>query len=84
MKPHKHADLIKAWADGAEIEWKDRDGFWEVGEPSWNVDSEYRIKPIKSNVEILLESAIQQLRGRYLSMEEETLVAILRSYRAPA
>ncbi len=22
-KPHKHAELIKAWADGAEIEWFD-------------------------------------------------------------
>ena len=22
MKPHKHAEIIKAWADGAEIEWK--------------------------------------------------------------
>jgi hypothetical protein len=22
MKPHKHAELIKAWADGAEIERK--------------------------------------------------------------
>ena len=26
MKPHKHAELIKAWADGAEIQWKDADG----------------------------------------------------------
>ena len=22
MKPHKHAELIKAWADGAEIEYR--------------------------------------------------------------
>ena len=50
MKPHKHAELIKAWADGAEIEhrcltepffehWHEFDGCWE-GE-----DWEYRIKP---------------------------------------
>ena len=29
MKPHKHAELIKAWADGAEIEYKSKvDGVW--------------------------------------------------------
>ena len=47
MKPHKHAELIKAWADGAEIEvltpstseWND------VSEPLWIADQEYRIKP---------------------------------------
>jgi len=49
---HKHAELIKAWADGAEIEaryekatgwtdWKTEDGgfVWYIG------GAEYRIKP---------------------------------------
>lgn len=48
MKPHKHAELIKAWADGAEIEeqfdgrgWEEfDDGHW-MEEDGW----EYRIKP---------------------------------------
>lgn len=47
--PHKHAELIKAWADGAEIQcrrhsscdWTDLVG----GSPSWFHDWEYRIKP---------------------------------------
>jgi hypothetical protein len=53
MKPHKHAELIKAWADGAEIEqryvletcnletkeWHRFDDYWE------NYGWEYRIKP---------------------------------------
>lgn len=48
MKPHKHAELIKAWADGAEIErcgigslgpWTLHDGAWDVAE---NYD--FRIK----------------------------------------
>lgn len=51
MKPHKHAELIKAWADGAVIESRDR---WTVNadwrattNPSWSGDIwEYRIKPI--------------------------------------
>lgn len=46
MKPHKHAELIKAWADGAEIqyrlspeeEWKD------IRSPLWWDCNEYRIK----------------------------------------
>ena len=44
---HKHAELIKAWADGAEIE------FWSKGlekwvadlKPDWLTVCEYRVKP---------------------------------------
>ena len=47
MKPHKHAEIIKAWADGAEIqvrissssEWQD------AVNPYWAEHYEYRIKP---------------------------------------
>jgi len=49
MKPHKWAKEIKAWADGAEIEWRvtdkcewktlDKNFIWSDG------DCEYRIKP---------------------------------------
>lgn len=47
--PHKHAEVIKAWADGAEIElwstferrWKDLTAEW----PAWCEDILYRIKP---------------------------------------
>ena len=46
MKPHKHAELIKAWADGAEIEYKNIRGGWgDVSHPCWFNHSEYRIKP---------------------------------------
>ena len=46
MKPHKHAELIKAWADGAEIESKTDNIDWFVDEnPWWNDDDyEFRIK----------------------------------------
>ena len=46
---HKHCDLIKAWADGAEVQqrhpfdptiWEDIEKF-----PSWSDNMEYRIKP---------------------------------------
>jgi len=45
---HKHADLIHAWAEGAEIEVKAFDGSWSEplnNSPVWFPDYEYRIKP---------------------------------------
>ena len=47
MKPHKHAELIKAWADGAEIEAFDSctDQWIRASSPSWQNQIEYRIKP---------------------------------------
>jgi hypothetical protein len=46
MKPHKHAELIKAWADGAEIEYRENDSPWfSAPRPVWNDWQEYRIKP---------------------------------------
>lgn len=49
-KPHKHADIIKAWADGAQIQFKqpdDSDQYWDDvrGRPGWYEGLEYRIKP---------------------------------------
>ena len=48
--PHKHADLIKAWADGAEIEFYDQrynEHRWKLcGEyPYFQPEVEFRIKP---------------------------------------
>ena len=49
MKPHKHAELIKAWADGAEIEWKCKlTNNWlrfDEQDHFWDEEHEYRIKP---------------------------------------
>ncbi len=45
-QPHKHAAIIKAWADGAEIEFQSNNGPWsDVSEPRWYHDHEYRVKP---------------------------------------
>lgn len=46
-KPHKHAELIKAWADGAEIQVYDMNGngWYEDVRPTWNEHRAYRIKP---------------------------------------
>jgi hypothetical protein len=44
---HKHADLIKQWADGAQIEWRGMNGDWcsIAGTPAWSIETVYRIKP---------------------------------------
>ena len=45
MTKHIHADLIHAWADGAEIQVFDGIGWSTVSEPNWQPNNEYRIKP---------------------------------------
>ena len=47
-KPHKHAELIKAWADGSEIEYSFAHDMWYPisVEPSWSSPNcLFRIKP---------------------------------------
>lgn len=46
--PHKHAALIKQWADGAEIEQFSiaRDKWIHAQAPLWSENVEYRIKPV--------------------------------------
>jgi hypothetical protein len=43
-EPHVHCELIKAWADGAEIQMKD-DDIWIDCVPLWQPRRSYRIKP---------------------------------------
>jgi hypothetical protein len=46
MARHKHADVIHAWADGAEIQQFCGDGWYDDSDtPNWFEDAEYRIKP---------------------------------------
>ena len=57
MKPHKHAELIKAWADGEIIQFHSHDDKWfdtANNFPAWEEDQKYRIKPKpdKSNFEM--------------------------------
>lgn len=48
-KPHKHRDVIIAWANGEEIEFKDDDGKWLSTNTGSNIiffeQCEFRIKP---------------------------------------
>lgn len=43
---HKHAEFIKLWADGEEIECKKQYCGWhEIKNPAWDINTEYRVKP---------------------------------------
>ena len=42
--PHKHAKIIKAWADGASIQVQHGLLWLDIDQPMWN-DDFYRIKP---------------------------------------
>ena len=45
--PHKHCDLIVAWANGADIQFFD-DGQWidcNENNPRWHEEMRYRVKP---------------------------------------
>lgn len=45
-KPRPHAEIILAWASGAEIQWRRKGGKWfDCPNPSWCPNNEYRIKP---------------------------------------
>lgn len=45
-KSHKHAEVIKAWADGAQVEYQNNDNVWcDCPEPLFSESSVYRVKP---------------------------------------
>lgn len=50
MATRKHALLIHAWADGAEIQLKLTDDKWDDCNPSWDETVDYRIKPATRTV----------------------------------
>lgn len=43
--PHKHAALIKAWADGATIEYRYANEWLLEQYPKWELSMDFRIKP---------------------------------------
>jgi len=47
MKKHKHCEVIKAWADGNEIQYRldGLDKWYNISQPSFSTDFQYRVKP---------------------------------------
>lgn len=58
---HKHHKEIKAWADGAEIEWTYSGTIWQqTNIPSWFEDYKYRVKPAEPVYEWVWVYSIKQ------------------------
>lgn len=56
-KAHVHAAVIHAYADGAEIEFKDHSGYWQsINLPVFKADVEYRVKPVRAYPETLMNN----------------------------
>lgn len=69
--PHKHAELIKAWADGAQIERKDDFGNWEIiKNPAWHESFDYRIKPEPKPDSVIYASAMKRGQNTSLGFRE--------------
>ena len=64
--PQKHATLIHAWADGAEVEILGRtsESWKSINHPSWAEESNYRIKPHKWQAEIDAQKAGEAIHWR--------------------
>lgn len=62
--PHKYAELIKAWADGAEIEiyYEGAKKWGSTKHPGWCEGYKYRIKPQKSEKDIKIEEIETKMR----------------------
>lgn len=81
MKPHKHAELIHAWADGAEIQyratengnWKDCPDFFV-----WTPHAEYRIKPKRKQVRVLVGEFIEY--GHFVKEGDKYEMAIVNGH----
>ena len=67
MKPHKHAELIKAWADGAEIQRLEKIGLWNdlkiETSIDWEAHAEYRIKPEENQPVVRWQWAYPTMNG---------------------
>lgn len=71
--PHKHAALIKAWADGAQIETFSSGAWRVIGDPCWDPATSYRIevKPHKWQHLIDAQAAGKVIEARLPGKEWE-------------
>ena len=60
VKPHKWADVIHQWADGAEVEIKSIDGWVSIINPVFFSGCTYRVKPSAEDIQQETNKKIQQ------------------------
>ncbi len=60
MKPHKHYQVIMAWARGAKIQVRDYDNTWKNwnldASPPWDERFEYRVKPEPIDIDYTMKN----------------------------
>ena len=55
MTPHKHAEAIRAWADGAQIEMSLLGNIWTPAPaPSWSLKNMYRVVQLEPKTDHIL------------------------------
>ena len=69
-QPHKHAEVIKAWADGESIEVQVGEEWQKVARPLFLVDSVYRVKPKNLTVKRHVSYVVYQDMTRTLGVAE--------------
>ena len=60
LVPHKWADVIHQWADGAEVELKLIDGWDPIKDPTFYPHCTYRVKPSEEEIQQEINKKIQQ------------------------
>lgn len=71
--PHKWADVIRAWADGHEVQFLNGDGLWtDDMSPSFYLSLVYRVKPQVDQAHIsAIELELECLDARRIGLEAE-------------
>jgi hypothetical protein len=75
-KPHKWQEVIKAWADGAVIEFRDyHESNWAViHRPKWlSLTGEYRVQPGKDTFQIPLIPQEHSSKREWVSLTNDEI-----------
>lgn len=90
-KPHKWAEVIKAWADGATIQWRSGGSAWldvNTTTPCWMAE-EYRVKPeLKTPGQVCRSAWYKAVHTRVAVTLEDTpeweyaAKAVIEAYKA--
>lgn len=81
MKKHKHCELIKAWADGAEVEYycTSVQEWYFIETPLWCESTSYRIKP-QPKRRLLNREEMEGLVGEPLRLKGGDSIFIATSF----
>lgn len=58
--PHVHAEVIKAWAEGATIQYSDNGQWFDTkgNQPQWSINRNYRVKPERKSDVVMYGQAM--------------------------